>query len=169
MKRTYQPSKLVRKRRHGFRAHLAETTGRPQRSNRSPPRPGPQAADAPDPGAEAPVAMQRLRRRADFLAAATGVKVPTPAFVLQSRERGDGGGPVRGRLQVSRKVGNAVEQNRARRRLREVVRLAEKAWMAAGHDYVVVGRQGALKRPSNRIQDDFKKGRCDAHKPGDPP
>ena len=65
--------------------------------------------------------MDRLRQRADFLAAATGRKVATAAFVLQARERDDGG-PVRVGFTVSRKVGNAVERNRVRRRLREIVR-----------------------------------------------
>ena len=66
--------------------------------------------------------MERLRQRADFLAAATGVKIPAAAFVLQAKRRGDQG-PARFGFTVSKKVGNAVERNRVRRRLREIVRL----------------------------------------------
>src|SRR5688572_12306897 len=55
--------------------------------------------------------MERLRQRADFLAAATGVKAPAAAFVLQARRRDDDG-PVRIGFTVSRKVGTAVERNR---------------------------------------------------------
>ena len=62
--------------------------------------------------------MERLRRRADFLAAAGGRKVATAAFVLQALGRADHG-PIRVGFTVSKKVGTAVERNRVRRRLRD--------------------------------------------------
>jgi ribonuclease P protein component len=99
--------------------------------------------------------MERLRQRADFLAAATGLKVPAAAFVLQARKRTDDG-PVRLGFTVSKKVGNAVERNRVRRRLREIVRLSGTQNMNFGHDYVLVGRRAALKVPFDRIAADFQ-------------
>lgn len=98
--------------------------------------------------------MERLRQRSDFLAAATGIKVPATAFVLQARKRADEG-PVRLGFTVSKKVGNAVERNRVRRRLREIVRRSGLNQMQRGHDYVLVGRRAALKVPFARIADDF--------------
>ena len=98
--------------------------------------------------------MERLRQRADFLAAATGTKVPAAAFVLQARKRGDEG-PVRVGFTVSKKVGNAVERNRIRRRLRHIVRLPHATRLRVGHDYVLVGRRAALKLPFARIAEEF--------------
>jgi ribonuclease P protein component len=100
--------------------------------------------------------MQRLRQRADFLAAATGVKVPTAAFVLQARKRGDGG-PVRVGFTVSRKVGTAVERNRVRRRLKEIVRLSAATGLSCGHDYVLIGRRAALSLPFEQMTEDLKR------------
>jgi ribonuclease P protein component len=92
--------------------------------------------------------MERLKRRTDFKAAAQGSRAPAGAFVLQARQRGaetDGSGDkVRVGFTVSRQVGNAVERNRVRRRLREMVRLSPSAALRPGHDYVVIGRRAAL-------------------------
>jgi len=93
--------------------------------------------------------MERLRRRGDFRAAANGMRASGRAFALQARERADDGA-IRVGFTVSRQVGNAVERNRVRRRLREIVRLAAdaepKRWRL-GHDYVLIGRRPALAAP----------------------
>jgi ribonuclease P protein component len=98
--------------------------------------------------------MQRLRQRADFLAAASGAKVTTAAFTLQARERSESGA-VRVGFTVSKKVGNAVERNRVRRRLREIVRLSAAGRLRAGHDYVLIGRRAALNLPFDRLVEEF--------------
>ena len=92
--------------------------------------------------------MERLKRRSDFRAVAqaagAGARAHASAFTLQARERGKAGPPRVG-FTVSKQVGNAVERNRVRRRLRELIRLAPPAALSAGHDYVLIGRRAALK------------------------
>jgi ribonuclease P protein component len=92
--------------------------------------------------------MERLKRRSDFRAVAqaagTGARTHASAFTLQARARGEAGPPRVG-FTVSKQVGNAVERNRVRRRLRELIRLAPRAALSAGHDYVLIGRRAALK------------------------
>jgi ribonuclease P protein component len=104
--------------------------------------------------------MERLKRRTDFRAAALGARAPARAFVLQARKRGDVGEgqtpPLAPRLgfTVSRQVGNAVERNRVKRRLREAVRLSADDKFCAGHDYVLIGRRAALALPfGNMLRD----------------
>jgi ribonuclease P protein component len=99
--------------------------------------------------------MLRLKQRADFLAAASGAKVATAAFVLQGRNRDDDG-PARVGFTVSRKVGTAVERNRVRRRLRDIVKRAAAESLRAGYDYVLVGRRTALSRQFDQMIDDFR-------------
>ena len=98
--------------------------------------------------------MQRLKQRADFVAATAGAKAPVSGFVLQARDRREDG-PVRVGFTCSKKVGNAVERNRVRRRLREVVRLAPPEAMRRGYDYVLIGRRTALDLPFERLVEDF--------------
>jgi ribonuclease P protein component len=94
--------------------------------------------------------MERLTRRTDFRAAAAGLRASVGAFVMQARRRAEDG-PVRIGFTVSRQVGNAVERNRVRRRLREIVRLSQGGGMQDGHDYVLIGRRAALALPFARV------------------
>jgi ribonuclease P protein component len=96
-----------------------------------------------------PFPVERLKRRGDFLAAATGLRASGRAFVVQARRRVDGGA-VRIGFTVSKQVGDAVERNRVRRRLREIVRMSAAAGtggLCPGHDYVLIGRRAALAAP----------------------
>ena len=106
--------------------------------------------------------MQRLRQRADFLAAATGGRAPVSGFVLQALNRREDG-PVRVGFTVSKKVGNSPERNRVRRRLREMVRLAPQAGLRPGYDYVLIGRRAALNLPFERLADDFTRALSRVH------
>ena len=83
--------------------------------------------------------LEVLSNRADFLRAARGHRVSTHAFLLQAWDRGDQG-PVRVGFTCSKKVGNAVARNKAKRRLREIARLVLPDEAHRGYDFVLVGR-----------------------------
>lgn len=101
-------------------------------------------------GAEKPPAVSvclTLTKRADFLRAAQARRQGTPGFLLQARERkaGEPASPemIRVGFTCSKKLGNAVARNRAKRRLREIARMVLPTGGHAGWDYVLVGRPEA--------------------------
>lgn len=85
-----------------------------------------------------------LTRRADFLSAARARRKSMPAFTLQARHRGasEAEGPRVG-FTCSKKVGNAVARNRAKRRLRAAARAVLPQVARPDWDYVLIGRAGA--------------------------
>ena len=68
-----------------------------------------------------------------------------PGFLLQGRARGDDGPPRVG-FTCSKKVGNAVARNRAKRRLRALADAVLPATARPGWDYVLVGRREATAK-----------------------
>ena len=83
--------------------------------------------------------LEHLKHRKDFLRLAHAKRVHSTSFVLQARNRGDAQA-LRVGLTCSKKVGNAVARNRAKRRLREIARLILPRFGQIGHDYVLIGR-----------------------------
>ena len=85
--------------------------------------------------------LRTLRRRAQFLALNRARRAATPGFVLQARDRADGDAAIGVGFTCSRKVGNAVARNRAKRRLRAAAAQLLPTWGRPGWDYVLIGRR----------------------------
>ncbi|MBA3811186.1 MAG: ribonuclease P protein component [Caulobacteraceae bacterium] len=101
-------------------------------------------------------AIERLRKRPDFLAAAKGRVRASGALVAQARDRGDGSAMIRIGFTATKRIGGAVERNRAKRRLREAARIVAPLHARAGHDYVFIARGGTAAQPWGRLLDDMK-------------
>ena len=104
------------------------------------------------------VPLKRLQNRSQFLRAARGRKYATPGLVLQA---------VRPYPEVpsdniavgftaTKRLGNAVVRNRAKRRLRAVAEAVLPSQGKAGTDYVLIGRQGTLERPFENLLEDLE-------------
>ncbi len=93
--------------------------------------------------------------RADFLrVAASGIRFVAPAFIVQMAKSESA--TARYGLTATKKLGNAVVRNRARRRLRS---LAQK-WiigLAAVNDYVLVAREPIIQRDYAQLEADMEK------------
>lgn len=115
------------------------------------------------------VPLSRLLKRQDFLRMTGGRKRVTPGFVLQARERDEGEADpdvIRVGFTCSRRVGNAVVRNRAKRRLREIARLTLPLEGRPGWDYVLIGRAGeTATRPFDRLLRDLSAALSQIHRP----
>lgn len=72
------------------------------------------------------------------------------------RDRSDDDPLVRSGFTATRKIGGAVERNRAKRRLREAARAMLPLHGRPGCDYVFIARGGTTTREWGRLLDDVK-------------
>ena len=107
--------------------------------------------------------MDRLKVRSDFLRASAGIRRVTPGVTLElcsARTQTDG---IRVGFTATKKLGNAVIRNRAKRRLRAVAAAVLPLCGVAGNDYVLVARRDTLTRPFDGLVADLKAALNGAH------
>jgi ribonuclease P protein component len=116
--------------------------------------------------------LATLTKRADFVAASRAGRAGTPGFLLQARKRRETEADptlVRVGFTCSKKVGNAVARNRAKRRLREIARAVLPESGRPGWDYVLIGRAGATaERPYELLVGDLRRAVEQVHAPRKP-
>ena len=93
--------------------------------------------------------IETLKKRPDFLRCAAARRQGTAGFMVQALARNDDRPVIRVGFTASKKIGNAVARNRAKRRLRALVRDLMPSLGQAGWDYVIVAK------PSATIDRDF--------------
>ena len=106
--------------------------------------------------ADAAFTIERLKTRPDFLACAQAPSCARGAVVVQARARGDDRPLVRAGFTATKRIGGAVQRNRAKRRMREAARLLLPQFARPGVDYVFIARGGVTTRPWDRLLDDVK-------------
>ena len=103
------------------------------------------------------VGLVRLKKRRDFLRVAAGQRrAVRPGLLLQAAPQPAGSeAAVRVGFTASRRVGNAVRRNRAKRRLRAAAAALLVRDGRPGTDYVLIARAGTVERPYAELVGDL--------------
>lgn len=99
--------------------------------------------------------LGRLTRRAEFLYVRDGAYRAVGGVVVQARPNPDHR-ELRVGFTATKKIGNAVARNRAKRRLRVAAQQLLPDLGVAGFDYVFIARQGTVSREFTRLLDDTR-------------
>ncbi len=97
--------------------------------------------------------LEWLKNRRDFLRLRSAKRFSTSHFTLQSGVGGDCSSPEACRVgfTVTTKVGNAVERNRIKRRLRSAARQVFPNSGKPGQDYALIAKRKCLTGPYEAI------------------
>jgi ribonuclease P protein component len=109
-----------------------------------------------------------LKTRADFLrVAATRTRAVRPGLILQAAPQpGETNARLRVGYTASRRVGNAVARNRAKRRLRAAAAAVLSARGGEGMDYVLIARAGTGARAYAELLADLEGALRQVSRPG---
>ena len=101
------------------------------------------------------IGVVRLKNRPQFLFVRSGVSERRKALVVQARRKA-GSAAIGAGFTATKKIGNAVIRNRAKRRLREAARIMLPLHGQVGTDYVFIARMNTATIGWQRLLDDME-------------
>ena len=154
MKRTYQPSKLVRKRRHGFRARMASKAGRQIINKR---RAKGRAQLSAWLGQMAPYLLTIKKRSTFVYVWDQGRLIKGKYMNLQFLKNSNLGEEIVIGYTATKKIGNAVKRNKAKRIMRELAKKVILKFGKINSYYVLIAKSSILNTSFNELEVELKK------------
>ena len=106
--------------------------------------------------------IYKITKRQDYLRASKSKYFRSNSFIIQFYNRADTLGPRYG-VTATKKIGNAIKRNKAKRRIRNLVKDLLPKYGKNGYDYVFIAKENlinedwkVLKEESTSVLKDFK-------------
>ena len=112
--------------------------------------------------------LEKITKRPDYVEMRNSYKVSMPGFILQGKSRSVdtsvNSSVSRYGLTCSKRIGNAVKRNRAKRRLRSAVMAILPYSGLEGWDYVLIGKTNSTENLSfDNLKDSLTKALSKIH------
>ena len=105
--------------------------------------------------------IDKITKRQDYLRASKSKYFRSNSFIIQFYNRADTLGPRYG-VTATKKIGNAIKRNKAKRRIRNLVKDLLPKYGKNGYDYVFIAKENlinedweVLKEESTSVLKDF--------------
>lgn len=106
--------------------------------------------------------IDKITKRSDYLRASKSKYFRSNSFIIQFYNRADTLGPRYG-VTATKKIGNAIKRNKAKRRIRNLAKDLLPKYGKNGYDYVFIAKENlinedweVLKEESTSVLKDFK-------------
>lgn len=99
--------------------------------------------------------IEKITKRSDYVRASNSTFKRTSSLIIQLYNREDTSGPRYG-ITASKKIGNAIKRNKAKRRIRHLIKNLLPKYGKNGYDYVFVAKEKVIDSPWDSLLQETK-------------
>ena len=99
--------------------------------------------------------IEKITKRSDYIRASNSIFKKSSSLIIQLYNREDTFGPRYG-ITASKKIGNAIKRNKAKRRIRHLIKNLLPKYGKNGYDYVFVAKEKVIDSPWDSLLQETK-------------